>query len=208
MASKFAHVYQHPPIWNPGYSTISNWAYYADIRNHIRGVARIYRKRGLSIGLFRMAGLTRGSWGQKVKFHKLCCYGNGKKFQRKLMVPIITMQNLSFICHIVDFIKIFEICDLPKGQISQIMLLWQRKKIPKKANGPNNHHAKFELHLTYRWFYKNLWNLRSSHRFPGEKDRVNARLARALVGTTRLYANNYRFTSSHAKMRGYKRFKN
>ena len=27
--------------------------------------------------------------------------------------------------------------------------------------------------------------------FPGEKDRVNARLARALVGTTRLYADVY-----------------
>ena len=39
------------------------------------------------------------------------------------------------------------------------------KKIPKNANGPNNHHAKFELHLTYRWFYENLWNLQSSHRF-------------------------------------------
>ena len=32
----------------------------------------------LCIGLFRGAGLTRGSWGQKVKFRNLCCYGNEK----------------------------------------------------------------------------------------------------------------------------------
>ena len=37
---------------------------------------------------------------------------------------------------------------------------------------------------------------------PGEKDRVNARLARALVSTTRLYADNYRITYGHAKTRG------
>ena len=38
--------------------------------------------------------------------------------------------------------------------------------------------------------------------YPGEKDSVNVRLARALVGTTRMYANNYHFSSGHAKLAG------
>ena len=47
-----------------------------------------------------------------------------------------------------------------------------------------------------------------SHYYPGEKDRANTRLARALVGTMRIYIRGNRSMSGHAQTRRCKRFKN